>query len=330
MDERIIVSIIVPVYNHENYINECLSGILKQKVDFKYEVWIGEDCSNDNSRKVLKELEKEMPDCFHFIYREKNMGMGCGGNAADLYLRATGKYCITCDGDDYWSDDNKLQKQVDFLEQHPEYIAISHDCFIVDEKSNIINEEYPTCKDLDYSFESFITACMPGQTATILFRREEYLRANEDFIKKYQVYHSFPGDRKKAFILLCHGKIRCSKEKMSAYRHVQHSGSSFSATVKKDWDKYYFEQFLFYESIFNYARYLENADAIDATKKLYYYALLKYSVGKRKKYSLINTIEKLLKENGRLKLCLYIIKRQIVTIAYFKFHLPVNHERYFI
>lgn len=328
MSDDILVSIFVPVYNHERYIKQCLNGILKQKVNFKYEVLIGEDCSTDSSRKILKHMEQELPDFFKIFYREKNLGIGKQGNVPDLHKRAVGKYWICCEGDDFWISENKLQMQVDFLETHDDYIAIAHECFVVDAKGAILEETYPSCKEDRYSFERFITGCMPGQTATILYRRS-YFDINREFIDNFQKYHSFPGDRKKAFLLLCHGKIKCIHKKMSAYRHVTQGGNSFSATME-NWDKYYYEQFLFYDSIFCYAKSINNADAIQAIAKLYYYSLIKYSVGKRKRYKLGNSVRKLYKEAEWKKICIYIIKRFIVTIAYFKLKLPVQHEKYFV
>ncbi len=328
MSDDILVSIFVPVYNHEKYIKQCLNGILKQKVNFKYEVLIGEDCSTDSSRKILKDMELKLPNSFKIFYREKNLGTGKQGNIADLHKRAVGKYWICCEGDDFWISENKLQMQVDFLETHNDYIAIAHECFVVDAKGNVLKEKYPSCKDKEYSFERFMAACMPGQTATILYRRS-YFEINQDFTDNFQKYHSFPGDRKKAFLLLCHGKVRCIHQKMSAYRHVIQGGNSFSATMY-DWDKYYYEQFLFYDSIFCYAKSLNNPDAIRVSAKLYYYSLIKYSVGKKKKYKLRDSVTELCKEVEWKKICVYIVKRFIVTIAYFKLKLPVRHEKYFV
>ena len=117
--ENYIVTVIVPVYNHENYIEQTLMSIYNQKTDYKYLVYIGEDKSTDNSRKVLMELQKKLPDNFIFLYREKNMGIQ---NFYDMYEKITTKYYIVLEGDDFWCDDNKLQTQVDFLEKNPEYI----------------------------------------------------------------------------------------------------------------------------------------------------------------------------------------------------------------
>ena len=130
-NEQVIVSVIVPVYNHEKYIAQTLDSILMQKTKYRYEVWIGEDASTDDTRAVLMEYEKKCPPDFHFLYREKNMHNSECRNDLDLRLRCKGKYLICLEGDDFWTDENKIEKQIDFLESHPEYIAVSHNCVVV-------------------------------------------------------------------------------------------------------------------------------------------------------------------------------------------------------
>ena len=129
------LSIIVPTYNHEKYIEECIRSILMQKMKFNYEVLIGEDCSKDKTAMVLKKLENEIPHNYKIFYREKNMGMGPMGNAWDLQNRAKGEYIISIEGDDFFIDEHKLQKQVDFLDKHKEFIAVAHNCQVVDKNS---------------------------------------------------------------------------------------------------------------------------------------------------------------------------------------------------
>ena len=96
------LSIIVPTYNHERYIEECINSILMQEIDFSYEVLIGEDCSKDSTAQVLRRLEHKLPEEYTIFYREQNMGMGKTGNAWDLQCRAKGEYIITIEGDDFF------------------------------------------------------------------------------------------------------------------------------------------------------------------------------------------------------------------------------------
>ena len=86
-----------------------------QKVNFKYEILVGDDCSSDDTQNVLKEYQKSNPSLFRLFLRDSNIG--ATKNAYELLINARGKYLATCEGDDYWTDENKLQIQVDFLEK---------------------------------------------------------------------------------------------------------------------------------------------------------------------------------------------------------------------
>ena len=259
----ITLSIIVPVYNHEKFIVQALDSILMQKTQYSYEVWIGEDASTDNTRAVLMEYEKKCPDNFHFLYREMNMNNLDHKNSYDLRLRCTGKYLICLEGDDFWTDELKIQKQIDFLENHPEYYAVSHNCIVVDENSNPNGEEYPECKDCNYSFAHYSSEIMPGQTATVMMRN--YL-LDKTFNSSILSKPLTPGDRLIYFSLLCHGAIYCMQVIMSAYRHITTSGSSFSAT-----NKYIFKTTEEWHSdLLDYAFEINNKTGIKIAKLLYF------------------------------------------------------------
>ena len=115
--EDIIVSIITLTYNHEPYIRECLDGNLMQQTSFKFELLIHDDASTDNTANIIREYAAKYPNIIKPIYQTENqysqkVPIGC----TYLYPRAQGKYIALCEGDDYWTDPLKLQKQVDFLE----------------------------------------------------------------------------------------------------------------------------------------------------------------------------------------------------------------------
>ena len=95
--DNYIVTVVVPVYNHERYIEQAIMSIYNQKTDYKYKVLIGEDKSTDNSREILKKLQKKLPENFIFLYREQNMGIQ---NFYDMYERITTKYYIMLEGSD--------------------------------------------------------------------------------------------------------------------------------------------------------------------------------------------------------------------------------------
>ncbi len=223
----IMVSIYVPVYNHENYIVRALDSILMQKTQYSYEVFVGEDCSTDNTREVLQAWEREHPGKFHFFYRESNMHKLPCNNALDLKSRCKGKYIICLEGDDFWTDSEKLEKQVSFLEAHPEYYAVSHNCTVVGIDSLPNGEQYPECKDEEYTLRHFASEIMPGQFTTLLSRN--YV-IDSNFDRTLTSTRCGPGDRNVYFSIAAQGRIYCMQEAMSAYRHVTTQGSSYSAT----------------------------------------------------------------------------------------------------
>lgn len=224
---EVMVSIFVPTYNHEKYIVQALDSILMQKTQYSYEVFVGEDCSTDNTRQVLKEWELAHPGKFTILYREKNMNKELIYNSLDLKLRCKGKYIIGLEGDDFWTDPEKLEKQVAFLENHPEYYAVAHNCTVVGEDSTPNGEVYPECKDSEYTLRHFASNIMPGQLTTVLSKN--YM-TDETFDNTLATSPYGPGDRNIYFSMVAQKRVYCMQERMTAYRHITSGGSSFSAT----------------------------------------------------------------------------------------------------
>ena len=139
MIDDIKVSILTLAYNHELYIRQCLDGIIMQQTNFKFELLIHDDASTDETANIIREYEKKYPNILKPIYQKENQySKGIPIGTTFLYPRAKGKYIALCEGDDYWIDPYKLQKQVDFLESNPEYSLIYTDYNILDQKKNII------------------------------------------------------------------------------------------------------------------------------------------------------------------------------------------------
>jgi glycosyltransferase involved in cell wall biosynthesis len=95
-----------------------------QKCDFPFEIVLAEDCSTDGTREICREYAVKYPDVIHYVWSENNIG--AVENEARAIRAAKGKYIALCEGDDYWTDAQKLQKQVDFMESHPEYSVTFH------------------------------------------------------------------------------------------------------------------------------------------------------------------------------------------------------------
>lgn len=122
MSDAPLVSVYMTTYFHEKYIAEALDSILRQQVDFPYEIVISDDCSQDGTVAVIHGY-MEKYDFIHLYVNEKNLGLTA--NMFRVRTLCKGKYLVDLSGDDYWIDDHKLQKQVGFLESHPEYLAVT-------------------------------------------------------------------------------------------------------------------------------------------------------------------------------------------------------------
>lgn len=124
-DKELMVSIQCLVYNHEPYLRECLDGFVMQKTNFRFEAIVHDDCSTDGSAAIIREYAEKYPDIIKPIFETENQYSKHDGSLGRIMDEACkGKYIALCEGDDYWIDPTKLQKQVDFLESHPDYTMI--------------------------------------------------------------------------------------------------------------------------------------------------------------------------------------------------------------
>lgn len=140
MNDLPLVSISCITYNHASYIKECIDGFLMQKTNFNFEVLIHDDHSTDGTEEIIKEYAKQHPDIIKPLFEKENqysLGKPIGSVVWNL-PRAKGKYIAMCEGDDYWIDPYKLQKQVDFLESHPDYGM----CYTKVKRYNQQNKKY--------------------------------------------------------------------------------------------------------------------------------------------------------------------------------------------
>lgn len=128
-----LVSVCIQTYQHERYIKECLDSVLNQKVKFKYEILLGEDDSNDGTREICIEYAKKYPDKIRLFLHSRENNIKINGHPTGRFnfvynlTHAHGKYIALCEGDDYWTDPYKLQKQVDFLENNEDYAMCFHE-----------------------------------------------------------------------------------------------------------------------------------------------------------------------------------------------------------
>ena len=135
LSDNPLVSVILIAYNHEKYIRTALDSIVMQRVNFDYEVLVAEDCSTASTPQILQEYAARYPDIFHLISHKKNVGVV--QKSRDARRMCRGKYIAVLEGDDFWTDPLKLQKQVEFMESHPEYSACAHEIEFVNEDGNL-------------------------------------------------------------------------------------------------------------------------------------------------------------------------------------------------
>ena len=121
-----LVSICCLTYNHAPYLRQCTDGFMMQERTFPIEILIHDDASTDGTQDIIREYEEKFPDIIKPQYQAENQYSKGKMVEAYNYFRAEGRYIALCEGDDYWTDPQKLQKQVDFLESYPDYVMCSH------------------------------------------------------------------------------------------------------------------------------------------------------------------------------------------------------------
>ena len=144
MNDEIMVSICCLTYNQEKYIRQTLDGFLMQECDFKYEIIIHDDASTDNTPSIIKEYELKYPDIIKPIYQSENQySQGTRILLKYVYPQITGKYFSICEGDDYWCDFKKLQKQFDALENNHDCCMCIHTVQAIKENGDLLDLFYP-------------------------------------------------------------------------------------------------------------------------------------------------------------------------------------------
>ena len=219
------LSVIFITYNHEKYVEKALRSVLNQVTDFDFEVVVGEDCSTDSTREILRKVASEYPDKVRLLFREKNLGRPTL-NVYQTTRECKGKYLAYLEGDDYWTDNYKLQKQVDFLESHSEYIACTHGCELIDGEDKVITDEaVRKVGDLyswkgSFTFEDFKhSGKWPGHYATVV-SRNIYQNEKYDYSILHRA-HDFVDDAIILLLLLIQGDIFRMDENMSVWRYVR-------------------------------------------------------------------------------------------------------------
>ena len=236
-----LVSICVLTYNHEKFINKAIDSFLMQDVNFNVEILIHDDASTDNTQSILKQYNRDYPGLFKLLMQKENQRSKFGGgmNPRFNYPRAQGKYIALCEGDDYWTDPLKLQKQVDFLEENKEFSL----CFT---RANILKEGKLKIHPLPFNktvfkgedlLKTYNFIC----TTTVFFKANVFKNLPE--INKYPF-----GDLALHLFAAKQGKIKCLEDNTAVYRI--HKSGLWSRQSQQKQLKMYLE---FYKIYFPHA-----------------------------------------------------------------------------
>ncbi len=237
-DSQIQVSVVSIAYNHEKYIRQCLDSLLMQKTNFAFEIIIHDDASTDCTADIIREYEAKYPDIIKPIYQSQNQhSQGVDTWSNFIYPRARGRYVAYCEGDDFWTDPYKLQKQFDALEAHPQCCFSMHKVASVNEDGSENEKVFEPLNQMDY--EGILSQEELAKTIwntsfvfqlTCRFIRTECIKPScPELHAEFNKYEN--GDRNQIRRLLLKGPCYYFPEPMSCYRCF--SQNSWTSRLKE-------------------------------------------------------------------------------------------------
>lgn len=276
-NDKIEVSVVVTCYNQENYIKKAIESILMQKTEFAFEILIGDDASTDHTADIVADYAKKYPNMITAFLRQENLKPT--RNFYELAVSAKGEFIALLEGDDYWIDSNKLQKQYNVLAENGNYIGCTHRIMYVDQNDKKLEQESSLYQfeEQTYTLDTFLnnSKTLPGHTGTMFFRNF-FKNKSYDWKILYKA-HDFMGDVTLNFMLLTQGDIACMPDIMSAFRVVVKEGESNWGSVhnKRDMEK----EYLYFHAK-QYKWYIDNFGSSKAILFLvnqnYYFAIRHY------------------------------------------------------
>lgn len=212
-DQKPLVSVISITYNHEPYIRDCLEGFVMQKTNFPVEFIVHDDASKDHTPDIMREYYEKSPDLFHMIIQRVNHIYRNAPVIPPLLEMAQGKYIALCEGDDYWTDPLKLQKQFDFMEANSGYSCCFHNALLLNASTGAIKKYYRRKIRKDWTLRDVIAGGGGLMPTASMFFRSECIEGYSEFKAGCPV-----GDYPMGICLAQKGKVRYSDEIMSVYR----------------------------------------------------------------------------------------------------------------
>jgi glycosyltransferase involved in cell wall biosynthesis len=234
-----LVSVCMLAYNIESFIGEAIEGVMQQQTNFPVELVIGEDCSRDATRKVCETYLEKYPGRIRLLPADNNLGIA--GNAAKTLAQCRGKYIAVCDGDDVWTDVHKLQDQVHFLEQNPDYGAVYTDVQTIDEHGNKTEDpDHAYIREL-YAAGDLFYKLLTGNfinNSTAVFRKQLIEGYDIDTDRDYYTH-----DHLLWLYISAQAKIHFINAKTTRYR--KHSGGVTNSIAKLTSNKKKFQYHLY-------------------------------------------------------------------------------------
>ena len=221
MDQPLL-SVSLITYNQAKFIRQCLDGIVMQRTTFPIEILVHDDASTDGTQDIIKEYTARYPGLINPILQTENQySKGVKIDMEFNYRRARGKYIATCEGDDFWTDPDKLQRQVDILEQHPDYSMCCHACAILEEETQKKTMPMPLCGDapgMEFDYARKRKLGWFFHTLSVVFRNGLLDPGQWKEFGYYRDVHQF-------YYLLKHGKGYYLEDVMGTYR--EHAGGVY-------------------------------------------------------------------------------------------------------
>ncbi len=317
-DIRPKVTVVILAYNHERYLEKAIKSVLMQKTDFEYDILIGNDCSKDNTEKIILDFQKHSSKRIVMIKPHHNMG--ATKMLYTLLKKAKGEYIAQLEGDDFWNSEYKLQKQIDFLENHPEYSGVSSRCMVVDENDAPIEmknkDEINTFWNFDeeiYTFDDFQKGCYPGHFNSMVYRNfYDYYKEIPRLIYKV---NNIIADRTIAMLISLSGNMYRFNERLSSYRFVENKDNYQSQTRKKNIRD---QEYKYICELEKYAKEKNSYADFYEIKKEKLICACAISVANINKEN-VNVVFKMLKASGKDFRCFLVcIKAIILKIIYLK------------
>ena len=208
----ITISVIMITYGHEKYIKQAIEGVLMQKCDFNIELIVANDCSPDATSIIVQEIIVNHPNASWISFINRKINIGGQNNFEDIFTQSKGKYIAHCEGDDYWIDPYKLQKQVSFLEANSDYVLTFHKVKVL-KTNGVLVDDFITKVPINYEVQETLASLGNYiHTPSVVYR---------NIINKlpFELIISPIGDYFLYMILTEHGKLKYFEEEMAVYRY---------------------------------------------------------------------------------------------------------------